>query len=133
VVSRTVQQAELDERWSFVGRKPHPRWRWEALYHQTGRIVVYTFGRRADRALVKLKVLLASLGIRHFYTDGRGAYRRHLDPQLHVVGKRRTQQLTLRTRIKRLERETICFSRSVQLHDIVIGLCINRFEFGVNV
>jgi IS1 family transposase len=78
--------------WSFVGRKPHPRWLWEALYHQTGRIVVYTFGRRADRALVKLKVLLASLGIRHFYTDGRGAYRRHLDPQLHVVGKRRTQQ-----------------------------------------
>jgi IS1 family transposase len=50
-----------------------------------------------------------------------------------VVGKRRTQQLTLRTRIKRLERKTICFSRSVQLHDIVIGLFINRFEFGVNV
>jgi insertion element IS1 protein InsB len=32
-----------------------------------------------------------------------------------------------------LERKTICFSRSVQLHDIVIGLFINRFEFGVNV
>ena len=90
-------------------------------------------GRRADRALLKLKALLAPFGIRRFYTDGWGAYRRHLDPQLHVVGKRRTQQLTLRTRIKRLERETICFSRSVQLHDIVIGLCINRFAFGVNV
>ena len=54
------------------------------------------------------------------------------------VGKRRTQQLerkhlTLRTRIKRLVRKTICFSRSVKMHDIVIGLFINRFEFGLAV
>jgi insertion element IS1 protein InsB len=70
VVSRTVQQAELDEMWSFVGSKKRPRWLWEALDHQTGRIVAYTFGRRADRALVKLKALLAPLGIRRFYTDG---------------------------------------------------------------
>ena len=138
VVVRKMQEAELDEMWSFVGRKQQPRWLWEALDHQTGRIVAYTFGRRADRALLKLKALLAPLGIRRFYTDGWGAYRRHLDPNRHVVGKRRTQQLerkhlTLRTRIKRLVRKTICFSKSVQMHEIVIGLFINRFEFGVNV
>ena len=100
-------------------------------------ILAYTFGRRADRALLKLKALLAPFGSRRFYTDGWGAYHRHLDPQLHVVGKRRTQQLerkhlTLRTRIKRLVRKTICFSQSIQLHAIVIGLFINRCEFGVN-
>jgi insertion element IS1 protein InsB len=96
------------------------------------------FGRREDHALLQLKALLVPFGIRRFYTDGWGAYRRHLDPRRHVVGKRRTQQLerkhlTLRTRIKRLVRKTICFSRSVLMHDIVIGLFINRFEFGVNV
>jgi insertion element IS1 protein InsB len=138
VVIHKVQQAELDEMWSFVGRKQQPRWLWEALDHQTGRIVAYTFGRRAHRALVKLKALLAPFGIRRFYTDGWGAYRRHLDPRLHMVGKRRTQQLerkhlTLRTRIKRLVRTTICFSRSVQLHETVIGLFINRFEFGLQI
>jgi insertion element IS1 protein InsB len=73
-----------------------------------------------------------------FYTDGWGAYRRHVDPRHHVVGKRRTQQLerkqlTLRTRIKRLVRKTICFSKSVQMRETVIGLFINRFEFSVNV
>ncbi len=88
--------------------------------------------------MLRLKALLAPLGIRRFYTDGWGVYRRHLDPHRHVVGKRRTQQLerkhlTLRTRIKRLVRKTICFSRSIQLHEIVIGLFINRLEFGVNV
>jgi len=39
----------------------------------------------------------------------------------------------LRTQIKRLVRKTICFSKSVQMHELVIGLFINRFEFGVDV
>jgi hypothetical protein len=26
---------------------------------------------------------------------------------------------------------TICFSESIQLHELVIGLFINRFEFGL--
>ena len=138
VVIRKVEAAELDEMWSFVGSKKRPRWLWGALDHQTGRVVAYVFGRREDQALLALKALLAPLGIGRFYTDGWGAYHRHLDPHRHVVGKRRTQQLerkhlTLRTRIKRLVRKTICFSRSVQLHEIVIGLFIHRFEFGLAV
>ncbi len=41
------------------------------------------------------------------------------------------KHLTLRTRIKRLVRKTICFSKLKKMHDIVIGLFINRYEFGV--
>ena len=57
---------------------------------------------------------------------------------LPEVGKRHTQQLerkhlTLRTRLKRLVRKTICFLKSIQMHDLVIGLFSNRFEFGKNV
>ncbi|CAA9415884.1 Mobile element protein, partial [uncultured Leptolyngbya sp.] len=37
------------------------------------------------------------------------------------------------SRIKRLARKTICFSKSIGLHDVVIGLFINRYEFGLNV
>ena len=135
-VIRKVEAAELDEMWSFVGSKKQPRWLWGALDHQTGRVVAYVFGRREDQVLLALKALLTPLGIRRFYTDGWGAYHRHLDPKLHVVGKRRTQQLErkhlpLRTRSKRLVRKTICFSRSAQMHDLIIGLFINRFEFGL--
>ena len=138
MVIRRVKEAELDEMGSVVGGKKRPRWLWGALDHQTGRILAYVFGRREDQAFVKLKALLEQFGIRRFYTDGWGTYRRYLDPHRQVVGKRRTQQLerkhlTLRTRIKRLVRKTICFSRAVQLHDIVIGLFINRFEFGVQI
>ena len=57
MVIHKVKEAELDEMWSFVGSKKHPRWLWEALDHQTGQIVAYTFGRRADRALVRLTAI----------------------------------------------------------------------------
>jgi insertion element IS1 protein InsB len=71
-----------------------------------------------------------------YYTDHWGAYTRHLDPEVHSPGKRNTQKierkhLTLRTRIKRLVRKTICFSKSTQMHDIVIGLFVNRYAFGL--
>jgi len=54
------------------------------------------------------------------------------------VGKRNTQKierknLNLRTWIKRLTRKAICFSRSEKMHDIVIGLLINKVEFGVDI
>ncbi|CAK0776875.1 insertion element IS1 protein InsB [Gammaproteobacteria bacterium] len=39
--------------------------------------------------------------------------------------------LTLRTRIKRLARKIIFFSKLEKMHDIVIGLFINRYGFGV--
>jgi len=55
-----------------------------------------------------------------------------------VMGKRNTQKierkhLTLRTRIKRLARKTICFSKLEKMHDIIIGLLVNRYEFGIAV
>jgi IS1 transposase len=39
VVIHKVTEVELDEMWSFVGGKKHPQWLWEALDHQTGKIV----------------------------------------------------------------------------------------------
>jgi len=80
VVVRKVRGAELDEMWSFVGRKKQPRWLWGALDHQTGRILAYVFGRREDQALLQLKALLKPFGIRRYDTDGWGAYHRHLAP-----------------------------------------------------
>jgi insertion element IS1 protein InsB len=138
VLLARVEAAEVDEMWSFVGKKKAPRWLWHALDHRTGKVLAYVFGRREDQAFLELKTLLVPFGITRFYTDGWGAYQRHLDPTRHEVGKRYTQQLerkhlTLRTRIKRLVRKTICFSKSTQMHDLVIGLFINRYEFGVQV
>jgi insertion element IS1 protein InsB len=121
-----------------VGKKHEQRWLWHAIDHQTGKVLAYVCGRRTDEAFLQLKALLAPFGITRYHTAYWGAYTRHLDPAEHNPGKRNTQQierkhLTLRTRIKRLTRKTLCFSRSIQLHDIVIGLFVNRYEFGLPV
>jgi insertion element IS1 protein InsB len=129
-------EAEMDEMWSFVGNKGNPRWLWHAIDHHTGTVLAYVFGRRKDEVFLRLKALLAPFGLTRFYTDHWGAYTRHLDPAVHRPGKRNTQKierkhLTLRTRIKRLVRKTICFSKTTQMHDIVIGLFVNRYAFGL--
>jgi insertion element IS1 protein InsB len=124
--------------WSLVGKKTEPRWLWHALDHRTGQVLAYVFGRRKDEVFLQLKALLAPCGITRSYTDYWGTYEGNLEPEVHRPGKHNTQQserehLTLRTRIKRLVRKTICFSKSIELHDIVIGLFINRYEFGLPV
>ena len=129
-------EAEMDEMWSFVGHKGNPRWLWHAIDHHTGKVLAYVFGRRKDEVFLQLKALLEPFGLTRYYTDYWGAYTRHLDPDVHCPGKRNTQKierkhLTLRTRIKRLVRKTICFSKSIQMHDIVIGLFVNRYAFGL--
>ena len=109
-------EAELDEMWSFVGSKQHQRWLWHAVDHNTGEVLAYGLAHHQDEAFLELKTLLEPFGITQFYTDGWDAYERHINPVFHTVGKANTQtierkHLTLRTRIERLARKTICFSR----------------------
>ena len=92
-------------------------------------------GRRQAAVFLKRQELLEPFGITQYSTDGWGAYERHIDTEQHHVGKENTQKIeskhiNLRTRIKRLVRRTICFSKTEQMHDLVIGLCMNRYEFG---
>src|ERR1043166_8245205 len=127
--------AEIDEMWSFVGAKATERWLWHALDHHTGRVLAYVVGTRKDATFLKLRALLAPFGITRYYTDKAGVYQRHLSPEEHTVGKLGMQKserkhLTLRTRLKRLARKTLCFSRSCVMHDLVIGLYMNYVEFG---
>ena len=138
-----VEEAEMEEMWSFVQSKRQQRWLWHAIDHRTGAVLAYVLAPHEDAALKQLQQLLAPFSIRRFYTDSWGAYLRLVNPQQHTVGKINTQKierkhLTLRTRIKRtplagrspMARKTICFSKSTWLQDVVIGLFINRYEFG---
>jgi insertion element IS1 protein InsB len=131
-------EAEMDEQWPYVGDKSNQRWLWYAVGHSTNTILAHVFGKRKDSVPEELKALLEPFGIRRFYTDNWGACQRHLDPERHEVGKRNTQKierknLNLRTWVKRLARKTICFSKSETLHDTVIGLLINKVEFGLDI
>ena len=132
------RESELDEMWSYVGKKDNPRWLWHAIDHQSGKVLAYVLGRRKDKVFLELKALLEQFGITRFYTDGWGAYERHLEADKHEAGKHNMQKIeskhtNLRARLKRLARKTICFSKTELMHDLVIGLFINRYEFGMPV
>jgi insertion element IS1 protein InsB len=136
--ARRGLRSELDEMWSFVGKKATPRWLLHAIDHHSGKVLAYVFGRRKDKVFLQLQALLEPFDIRRFYTDGWGAYERYVDAEKHTVGKEHMQKIesthiNLRTRIKRLVRRTICFSKTERVHDLVIGLFINRYELEVSI
>ena len=66
---------------------PQQRWLWHAIDHATGKVLAYVLAPDEDVAFLELKSLLKPFGITRFFTDGWGAYQRHLDQQVHIVGK----------------------------------------------
>ena len=126
---------ELDEFWSYVGNKSNQRWTWYAVERRTGVIVAYHLGKRTDEDYLKLLEKMEHLPIKRIYTDDWGAYHRHTPSYIdHIVGKDNTwkierKNLNFRTHIKRLQRRTICFSKSEKIHDNVIGMYINKYYF----
>lgn len=129
---------ELDEQWSYVGKKQQQRWLWLAICHKTSQIVAYCFGRRTHESFELLLKTLQHFKVELFFSDDWSSYSKYIPEEYHNIGKRNTQKierkfLTFRTRIKRLARKSICFSKNELMHDTVIGLYINRVEWGRNI
>ncbi len=126
--------AEADEMWSFVERKSQQRWLWYVLDRSTKRVLAFVFGARTDEVAKQLADLLPREFIDVLFTDDWGAYKRINFAPIHITGKANTlsierKNLDLRTRIKRLARKTICFSKSIVVHDAVIGSFICNYMF----
>lgn len=125
-----IKDLEMDEQWSFVGCKKQQCWLWYARNRSTGRIAAFVLGRRTDRSCRQLMKKLSACQVENFYTDDWKSYGKYLDPQHHHIGKSGTQgiercNLNFRIHIKRLQRRTICFSRSPQMHEAVIKLYVH--------
>ena len=130
---------ELDELWSFVFEKQRKRWIWLALCRRTRQVVAYAIGNRGEETCRELWGRIPE-GYREgaFYSDFWESYRKVFPEDRHrPVGKESGQtghverwNCTLRQRLGRLARKTLCFSRSCVMHDLIIGLYMNRVEFG---
>ncbi|WP_250668962.1 IS1 family transposase [Escherichia coli] len=108
--SDVIVCAEMDEQWGYVGAKSRQRWLFYA---------------------VELKIdLLSPFDVVIWMTDGWPLYESRLKGKLHVISKRYTQRierhnLNLRQHLARLGRKSLSFSKSVELHDKVIGHYLN--------
>ena len=125
---------EMDEMWSYYHDKSHQIWLWWAVDHATNTPLAFTFGTREHKYLDELLDLLSPFSIGKVYADNNFAYQNRFSADRLITGKKNTQQierdhLTLRTRVKRLCRKTICFSKSEEIHKAVVGIFINTFFF----
>ena len=132
-VPRRIRDLELDEFWSFVGAKRRQRWTWYGFDRQRKRIVAFVQGRRTDQSCRRLRDKLRGTQIEAFYTDDWQSYRKLLPAARHHVSKAGTRNiernnLNFRTHLKRLERRTICFSKSDEMHDAVIKLYVHHLN-----
>ena len=123
---------EMDEMWSFYHDKSHQVWLWWAVEHTTNTPIAFTFGTREHKYLDELLNLLKPFNIKKVYSDNNFAYQDKIDSDILEIGKKNTQKierdhLTLRTRIKRLARKSICFSKDKIIHETVIASFINIF------
>ncbi len=129
-----IENLELDEFWSFVGQKANQRWTWYGFDRERKQVAAFVNGRRTDANCRALYEKLQAAQVTNFYSDQWAAYHKILPDQRHHIGKDGTRHierrnLTFRTRIKRLQRRTICFSKSEAMHDAVIKLHVQHLNF----
>ena len=129
---------ELDELWSFVGRKANQQWIWIALERQTRRIVGFAVG---DRSAATCRKLWASLPPDYrkraiCYSDFWEPYALVLPSKRHhSVGKETGETAhverfnnTLRQRCANLVRRTLSFSKDEHWHEVRIRLFIDHYN-----
>jgi len=130
-VPKRIADLELDEFWSFIEKKKRQRWTWLAFDRKRKRVTAFVNGRRTDHNCAALLKKLAGSRVKRFHTDKWESYVKLLPEKSHLVGKEGTRNierhnLNFRTHVKRLQRRTICFSKSVEMHDAVIKLYVQH-------
>ncbi|EFM6337846.1 IS1 family transposase, partial [Escherichia coli] len=128
--SDVIVCAEMDEHWGYVGAKSRQRWLFYAYDRIRRTVVAHVFGERTLATLERLLSLLSAFEVVVWMTDGWPLYESRLKGKLHVISKRYTQRierhnLNLRQHLARLGRKSLSFSKSVELHDKVIGHYLN--------
>jgi insertion element IS1 protein InsB len=127
---------EYDEMWSFVQSKANRVWLWIALCRRTKQVIAFHLGNRTKEEFGKFyeKVPPAYAGcVSH--SDGFEAYAT-ISKYYHTKSKNksgRTAQVEafntiLRQRIARLVRKTCAFSKSLEMHQIVLRLFIQEYN-----
>ncbi|MDX5670945.1 IS1 family transposase [Escherichia coli] len=128
--SDVIVCAEMDEQWGYVGAKSRQRWLFYAYDRLRKTVVAHVFGERTMATLGRLMSLLSPFDVVIWMTDGWPLYESRLKGKLHVISKRYTQRierhnLNLRQHLARLGRKSLSVSKSVELHDKVIGHYLN--------
>lgn len=114
---------QLDEAWSFVGRKKNKAWIWVAFEPNMKQVVAFHIGGRGiDSAKALWKKIPRHLRrYCYFETDEWEAYSAVIPFERHYVGKDETYHVEgfwsgVRARVSRLVRKSLSFSKNWENH-----------------
>jgi IS1 family transposase len=110
---------QVDEMWTYVGRKSNEHWVAYALDRDRN-VIDFVVGRRSVATLRQLTERLLASGVKKIKTDRLTHYQRLIPKDRHHrspcgINHIERKNLTLRTHLKRLSRRTICFSRKLPM------------------
>jgi IS1 family transposase len=122
-------QVQIDEQWSYVGKKQRKVWMLYAYAVEEDELIGFTMGKRSAEAVRNLFIKLKRLEIDVFLTDDWEAFKVVLPKAKHLIGKEYTKAIEgmntfFRTRVRRLMRRTVCFSKKLIYHYSMIKIII---------
>ena len=109
---------EVDEMRTYIRHKRNFIWLIYALEKESKNVVSFHVGKRTNKTLSRVLETLKLSEAKKIFTDRLKNYRYLIDEKLHSVKRFGTnhierKNLTLRIHLKRLNRRTICFSKSL--------------------
>lgn len=109
---------EVDEMCTYIRSKRNFIWLVYALEKDSKNIVSFNVGKRTNKTLSRVVETLKFSEAKRIFTDKLKNYKYLINERLHSVKRFGTnhierKNLTLRTHLKRLNRRTICFSKSL--------------------
>ena len=114
------KEYEVDEIRTYCKLKERKIWIVYALRRDTKEVVDFAVGRRTLKTLGRVTDTLQLSGAERIYTDKLPHYKSLISKGVHQTKAYGTnsierRNLTLRTHLKRLQRKTICFTRSISM------------------
>jgi insertion element IS1 protein InsB len=138
--ARSDDVLELDEVWSYVGKKSCGSWVWVALCRRTRQVVGYAVGSRGTVTCHKLLHCIPNeYKFLDTVSDFWSAYQKVFESNHKSVGKEdggtahiERWNNTLRQRLGRFVRKTLSFSKSEEMHELVLKLFIHKYNLILN-
>ncbi|MDX6182028.1 IS1 family transposase [Flavobacterium sp. Fl-33] len=118
---------EVDELYSYIRHKKNYIWLVYALEKNSKNVVSFNVGKRTNKTLNRVLETLKLSEAKKIFTDRLKNYRYFIDEKLYSVkcfgtNHIESKNLTLRTHLKRPNRRTICFSKSLVVFTAVLKI-----------
>lgn len=118
---------EVDELCTYIRHKKNYIWLVYELEKNSKNVVSFNVGKRTNKTLNRVLETLKLSEAKKIFTDRLKNYRYMLDEEMHSVKCFGTyhierKNLTPRTHLKRLNRRTICFSRSLAVFNAILKI-----------